>query len=367
MNLVCPVNFIRRHCRVIIAVFFTSAGLFLRFKKLANRDLWCDEIWQLAQTVGSFKPIWEKVHLIDYTCFSGDYFLTYPFVHFLGDSKWAINIPHYFTTLLGFFIFYLICRKYLKTALSFTIGFLILCFNGNLIFHSFEFRPYAVLPTLSLAAFYFIDMIISKWENLSWLKKSLIGIFVLFVVSFHIFGIMIIGSCFIYSIIIETRKPYYGEVIKKMMPFLLCIGFLAFLLFFWHTSGTMWNSINNENTFKYYPDPANDFIHFMRQVFANLMGNKKYGQKFLALGIWIAFLLPHKDRLKQIGFFLVMIVMPILCILMADIYSGYWFLDRQFIWVMPLYAFLLSWCWDSIFKYDWKGSMLMRWLNKKTI
>lgn len=100
--------------------------------------------------------------------------------------------------------------------------------------------------------------------------------------------------------------------------------------------------------FDYYPNAANDFVHFVRQVLCNLRGDKSHGQKFLELGIWFSIIFSQKDRFKLIGFFLLMIILPITVILTLAIYEKYWFLDRQFIWIMLLYAFFIAWCWDSI-------------------
>lgn len=346
-------HFLKKNSRIFAALFFTFLGLYLRFKRLAGRELWCDELSQLSNTIGPFKPIWQRPSLGEFTYFPGEYLLDYPFVRFFGSSKWIINIPHYLVTLLGFYFLYLICQKHLKTFLGFVIAFLIFCFNGGLIFHSFEFRPYAVLPTLSLASFYFSEMIVSERYQLSTLKKFLIGGFFIFVIIYHVYGIMIVGLCLLYFIVLEASKRSYGEVIKDLLPFLLSAGLLGFLLFIWYASRTTLADFQggNRNTFDFYPNPLSDFTRFFRQVFANLMAHKQYGQKHLALGIWISFLLPHKDRFKQIGFFLLMIVLPIELILVSDARSGYWFLDRQFVWVMSLYAFFLGWCWDTIFVY----------------
>jgi hypothetical protein len=154
-------------------------------------------------------------------------------------------------------------------------------------------------------------------------------------------------------------------VLEEIRPFLLPVGLLGISLFIWYFSGTWWEAIRGGgiNTFDFYPNPSSslsDFSRFFRQISFNLMAHKHYGQKHLALGVWIAFLLPHRDRLKQIGFFLLMIVLPIELILSSDLSSGYWFLDRQFVWVMSLYAFFLGWCWDSIAIYiQEKGKKFM--------
>ena len=131
------IGFIKNNSRILIALFFTILGFYLRLKQLINRELWTDELWQLAQTKGAFKPIWHRISVTDFTSFPGVYLLNYPFVNLFGTNKWVVNIPNYIITLLSFYFLYLICQKYLKTFWGFFVAFLFLCFNGNLIFHSF--------------------------------------------------------------------------------------------------------------------------------------------------------------------------------------------------------------------------------------
>ena len=70
---------------------------------------------------------------------------------------------------------------------------------------------------------------------------------------------------------------------------------------------------------------------------------------FLLLGAFIPFFLPHKDRFKQLGFLLILILLPIEFIFLSDLWGSYWFLQRQFMWTVPLFAFYLGWCWDALF------------------
>lgn len=344
------INFVKKNSHILIAVFFTILGLYLRFKRLAGRDLWTDELWQLAQTKGAFKPVWFRLNVTDFTSFPGAYILNYPFVNIFGTDKWSINIPNYFIAFLSFYFLYLICKRYLKTSWGFFIAFLLLCFNGNLIFHSFELRPYAVLPTLSLGSFYFSGLIVSEWKRLSVLKRFLIGLFFIFTIIYHVFGIMIVGLCMLYCFIVEANKRSYKDVMKEILPFLLPTGILGILLFIWYVSGTVWHNVQSGGwyPFDYYPDASTKPVRFVRQVLCNLRGDKSHGQKYLELGIWFSFILSQKNRLRLIGFLVLMIILPITIILTLAVYEKYWFLDRQFIWVMSLYAFFLGWCWDSV-------------------
>ena len=44
-----------------------------------------------------------------------------------------------------------------------------------------------------------------------------------------------------------------------------------------------------------------------------------------------------------------MILLPIGLIFAMDVYSQYWFIQRQFVFVMPFFAFFVAWSWDAIF------------------
>ena len=80
-----------------------------------------------------------------------------------------------------------------------------------------------------------------------------------------------------------------------------------------------------------------------------MIGEKKL--YVLLAGMIIAWIFPHKNRFKQIIFFICFVIIPLTLIILVDIKSQYWFLQRQFIWIMALFAFYLGWCWDSVILY----------------
>jgi len=183
---------IAKYRQELVVIFISLWALYLRFQRLAARELWNDEIYQLKQTVGPFKHIWGRNDYGDLSCFPGDYVLTYPFVRFFGDNKWGLAIPHILITIIGFYFLYLIGKRYFKTIWGFVVAFAVVCFNQYLIFQSFEFRPYAVLPTLALASFYLIDTVFTEYSFLGRWKKFFIGLFFILTIWFHAFGILII-------------------------------------------------------------------------------------------------------------------------------------------------------------------------------
>ena len=100
--------------------------------------------------------------------------------------------------------------------------------------------------------------------------------------------------------------------------------------------------------FQYIPDPRQNVVGFLKGVGGNLFAGIKI-LEILLLGLTVAFLKPHKARLAQVFYAFLLIILPLTLILLADVKSQYWFLPRQFVWVIPFFGFWLAWCWDSIF------------------
>jgi len=346
MNFKQPQLLIKKFRYEIIAVFFTAYGMYLRFICLLNREFWSDEIISLQLLQGPFKPIWQRLYYTDLTYFPGEYIINWPFVYFFKVNKWGIAIPHILLTLLGFYLLYLICRRYFHSIFAWIATFTLVAVHRDLIFHSFELRPYAVLPTLALAVFYFTEEIVSKYYSLSWTRKILIGFCFIFTIIFHVYGAIILFFTFIYFLLRESGGRTFGQIFKHIYRFMLVIVIIGLLLYLWYSVGNSF-VINGMgcNIFQYVPNPIVDFFAFVKCNLCNLVGKKILYP--LAVFLIFPFLLPQRARLQQIGFLLILVILPLMVILYFDILIRYWFLQRQFIWVMPLFAFLIGWCIDS--------------------
>lgn len=354
---------VKKQYQPALAAFLISAwALYLRWRCLAARDLWNDEVYQIGMMTGPFKPFWQRLVYGDFTCFPGDYLLNYPFLKILkldqpgisfevlNHHRWGLAIPHIVATILGFYLLYLICRQYYKTLWGYIVAFGIVCFNQNLIFHSFEFRPYAVLPTLALASFYLSGVVIRQRDTLTILKKILIGIFFIAIIWFHAFGILIVGSGLLFYLLDELSRRSWRDVARSHFKFLGIIFIIALPVWIWYATGNPLR-VSREidflfDTFKFIPSPAVNPLGFLKAIVGNLMGEKKL--YFLLVGLALGFILPHSDRRKQIMLSFAVILVPITALFLNDLIKEYMFLQRQFVWVMPLFAFFLGWCWDSL-------------------
>jgi len=334
----------------LAAILISSWAMVLRFQNFANRDLWTDEIWLVKHVKGPFIPFWAKAHPIDVTYFYGDYFLIYPFYKLFGESKWAMAAPHIIVTALSFLFLYLLCKRYMKTIVGYIIAFCVVCFNSQLIYHSFEIRPYAVLMMFSLASIHFWRIAIEEQFQQKKPYQYLIGLFFMTVMLFHAYGILIVSITLFYQLLKSREQESLNDLFKNNVCFISTIYLLVLPLWvrnmiFHEDSYNVW--VGYVYTFQYIPNPILNFVGFLKGVFGNLIGNKIM---YITLGGFVlSFLIAHKQRREQIGFFLILILLPIELIMISDVMNTFWFIQRQFVWVMPLFALLLGWQWDALY------------------
>ncbi len=345
---------------IVIALVFSIWGMILRFKAFVNRDLWTDEIIQLNMTLEPLKPLWLRENsALDVTSFPGDYLLTYPFLKLFGVSK-LVAIPHAIVTLLGFYLLYLLCKHYFRTVFGYLVAFVLLCFNHLLIFHALEIRPYSVLPTLALACFYFTKDVISRNEinNRQNMKYFIVIILFVITILFHPFGIVIAFFVLLFHILNQLKDEPLIDVIRRNAKFIGTISAIVIVPWIYFVVGIILVPPIDQQVFEFTPNPfslssfssnSNGSPGFL--VLAGYLANHMIGLRslyFLLLGIVAAFIISHQDRRGQLIYFFTLIVSPILCVLILDITINYWFLPRQYIWVISLNCFFVGWCWDSL-------------------
>lgn len=366
--------FVQQFKNEIIFVFFSFLALYLRIQRLAGMEIDGDALWQVSffNGINSFTELIQNLPRADHAGYlAGDFVLIYPFFKIFGWNKWGLALPHLAATLIGFYFLYLLGRDHFKTIWGYIIAFLVMCFNENLIFHSVEIRAYAVMPALALMALYFSLQVVEKNVRMSWNEKLVAGLAFVIILWFHLYGIIMVFCAALYALLSHIRDKDSKLIIKETVKFFLLVLLVAmplwiFSVFFAQKLDLKANFMaRGIYTFEYIPNPFTDFIGFLRAIFGNLMGFKRvtiFGLaikiKWLVNGILLAFLLPHRERFKQMGFSLILIVIPLQLLLLADLQNSYWFIQRQFVWVMAFYAFLLGWCWDSIATYG------LAWVNK---
>lgn len=328
-----------------------SYALYLRLVKLARHILWNDEYYQLNQMLGSFVDLLKSLRYGEYCSYlSGDLYLIYPFFKVFFYNKWGLSIPHAIATIAGFYLLYLICKRYFKSIWGFVITFIILCFNFNLINHATEIRAYAVLPTLALGTFYSLSLLIDSSLTLNRKNKITIGFFLILVIWFHAYGILMVFSLLVSLLLSAREVKYFSNILIKTISFMSIVLCIAMPLWIYSVFGPHLEFKQfNTDTFYFIPDPSKNLPGFLKGIFGNLVGFKKF--HFLLIGLVFPFLFSYKERAKQISFLIFAVLLPISLIFLLDLRNKYWFVQRQFVWVMPLFAFFLGWSWDSFLSF----------------
>ena len=335
-----------------VAIAISLWAFYLRILTIMNKPqtLMGDEQWQVnfIAAQSSFLQMIRNLPGHEHCSYlSGDYILIYPFFKMCGYNRWCLSFPHIVITAIGFYFLYLIGKQYFKTIWGFLIAFGVVCFNFNLVYHSVEIRTYAVLPTLALMTFYFSKLLFEQYESLNVKQKLGIGSFFVLVLWFHVYGVAILFCIELLFALDRFRALHESKILLKLFKFFTIVGLIAAPLWFLSVFGFHLDYIYAD-TFTYIPNPIVDAIGFLKSIFGNLLGRHQLHVLFAG---FLAIFLPTKIRMRQIGFFLILVILPIAIHMDAAVKSHYWFLQRQFTWVMPFFAFFLGWLWDSLIHY----------------
>ncbi len=335
--------------RVFIALAISCYGLFLRMKALNGRELWNAESYQFDCIKGHFKPFWLHQNYGDLTTFPGEYLLNYPVVHFFGRDKWALAFPHLLATILGFYLLFLLCRKYMRSWVGFAVAFLMFALNGELVSHALEFRPYAVLPVLALGSLYIAHWLTEDFQIMSLTAKWLTAISIFFMINYHAYGILIFTLPLMFVLVVKLID-LRGNGFSLPWRFLVLVLAVSLLVWLWYSSYNNYGFTKNSlpispvNSYEFIASPLVHPVSFLKAVVGNLVGDRRL--YVLLAGCFFIFVLPRLQQFKQLAFLLILVVLPILMILYFDIRSRYWFLQRQFIWVTPFFILWIAWFWD---------------------
>ena len=353
-------HFLKRISHGRAAFILTVWALGMRFHRLYYRDLWGDELYQIKGMSGAFKPFWTaRYNFGDHTAFAGDYLLCYPFLQVFGINKWGLTVPHVLITILGFYWLYRICQRTYRSVWATAICFFLVAVNEELIFHHFEFRPYAVLPSLALGIYYFADLMARDYSKtrppVRWFALFLL----VFTFFYHAYGALIVLSAVSYCLLRHRAGTYRAWLLSPQARWLIVAIVIGLPIWIWFAAFNNFGAVS-QNTFKFttvttpqaitYPfdyiaHPLIEPVRFFKHMIGNLLGYNKVAYLFLAGFLFVFF--PSDRRRDQMMFLMWMIIIPLMLILIIDLTTKYWFLPRQFIWVTPWFAILLAWLWDT--------------------
>lgn len=339
----------KKYIILLVIISLSIYALILRLDKLARTEPWGDELNQLKVMKGGFLHLVKELPRNErHQYLNLDHFLIYPFFKVFSFNKWGLAIPHILVTLLGFYLLYLIGKRYFKTIWGYIISFGVVCFNATLINHATEIRGYAVLPTLAMATLYLSEMLVNE-VDLSRIKRFFIGFFFLFTILFHAYGIFILFFCLVYVLWNKPIGQTFSSVFKRISKIIIVVFSIGVPFWLFCVFGPQHVKYVAENKYQFIPNPLNNIIGFLKGLFGNLVGFRKF--YFLLVALAFPFIFPYKERMKQLSFLFIMIFSPLILIYITDMIGEYWFIQRQFIWVMPYFAIFLGWSCDSLINY----------------
>lgn len=321
-------------CRIAIVGLF-AWGFYLRFARFASRELWIDEIEQVQNITISLSKMLFKYLPNLMGGFPGDWLLTWPLAH-LSANKWIITLPHVIATILGFYYFYRIVADEVLSRIAVVVALTMFVLNRELIFHAFEIRPYAVLPTIALA-FYLYAKNIVQTPDLK-LDQKIAWIFsIVFVLLFHSYGIVMVFTFLLYHLLVSRKGTSFWETVRKLAGPTCLAGLLASPA--WCYYGVSSNKYGLD-TFAFC---GRGLSKVLSCVFGNLGDfSIRYGWVLSFLIVLGALFIRDHWQKQRIIFLITIILMPITLIFVPDVVSQYWFVQRQFIWVIPFWCLLTA-------------------------
>ncbi|MBF0479980.1 MAG: hypothetical protein HQL26_10900 [Candidatus Omnitrophica bacterium] len=115
-----------------------------------------------------------------------------------------------------------------------------------------------------------------------------------------------------------------------------------------------------------FPDPLiKPYAFFHKLIVDSLIGHR-----FLIASLMLpilALFLPNARRKDQTVLFFLYVVFGISFILLAANIIKYWFLERQFLWTIPVFILWLGWCANSVINNPWNDSQLIKKIIIRTV
>ena len=349
-------SFWKKYGQVLLFVLFLWYGLFLRLDRLDKRELWNDEFFQIHQIQADFGksyPFLSRTTTYgDHTSYPGEYLLTGYFLKKYGVDKWKLAIPHLAVVLLGMFFLFLLMKRYIRTPMGWLFCLTIFMINGNLVYYAFEYRPYAVLPTLSLGMLWWAHRIFEA-PVLRWPERIIISLFMFGCGIYHAYGILFVLLPIGYLAGVHYWKERDIQKLTERLGIFWVPLVLTCLAWGWYASANATGALVNSKveTFQYIHNPLLKPWKFFKGTVGNITGDGYDWMYPMLLAPTVMTWVRHRQQAAQNIFLVVLVIVPFAAILAVDVLSRYWFLQRQFVWIIPLWALYIGWCWDSFYDF----------------
>ena len=347
-------------CLLILFILYN----YFRIKMRLAQPFMGDEMYELEIAYQQSNPLrmmlWARGDIVRLP-FGHEFWLSfYPLLISKNNPMLIplVTLPHFLGTNLFFYLF-------AKTNWPFLLGFqkssfskqnllwlnifslLQVTFNQTLIFHALESRSYSFLP---LFALFFLYLSWYAWKSPVFRWRYLI--FAIFVINYNVYGAIMFSAALFYVILIclweewqESRRfnlpDLRSALLKVLKLYGVTIGILLIILSFFP------KHFRYDRNVHQFIGPGWSMI---RQVFSLLFYCpliRNFSIPLLVLGT----LYLIRKRWQPIGFALIFVCLPIVVTYGLDLVSGYWFLQRQFVWVLPFWAVFVSACYLAAWEW----------------
>ncbi len=338
----------------IIALFFLCIGMWWRVQTRYFSGFDGDEAFIITILSRPFPDLLQMLSRTEAASYlSGDFYLLFPFVKYFGPNKWALAFPHAILTVIGFYFLYRLCQIYFRTPVGYIVAFSFWAMNATLVRYALMARTYAVLPTLAFGSLYFLHCLCDHYETMRLRRKIGIALFLIVAIWWHAYGIVTVLVCALYCVLSKARDKAFIKRLPRLLIFFAAVGAVALPVWWYCISVGHHNGFSKDilqqvtHTFDVFGHPLLEPLRFTKNIAGNLVGSAWF-LYFLSIGAVAAMILPQPQRKNQILFFLITVVLALEIVLLPSMASGYWFVQRHFIWVIALFAFWMGWCWDAV-------------------
>ncbi|PIQ85196.1 MAG: hypothetical protein COV74_09565 [Candidatus Omnitrophica bacterium CG11_big_fil_rev_8_21_14_0_20_45_26] len=343
---------------LMLAILVLYFGLYIYFRLVQRAtDYWVDE---RVTVVGMQYPFWEYVtqyipkneyHL------PGAFVLLYPIGHFLTtDNRYLFSLPYLVITGIFYWMLAtvdwrkLLQLKFLSVKESHWINLavcVLMAYHIHQIVHALEVRPYAVLSLLALLALWAV------WRCYA-ARTFRIGLFAVLIVIglFHNYGLLMIALAGLFLLTSEffnsPEKTFTScfQVLKEHRSFLatlagvviLCIPLLMLYYRLPVFEGFDLKHFDYIDPYMYIHKGWEGIIQVIAIDYGLTGFLKIWIRPVLVAACLIGSLIFMIKRMwAALLFPIVFVVIPTLMMYVFSVYSGYYFVQRQFVWVMPFW------------------------------
>jgi hypothetical protein len=336
--------------RYAIILCLLALLLFLRIQERVTNEFWDDEIHLISNLLPLEHLLFE--HLPDQPGSSaGHYLLTALIQYVMPNNKYALGFPGLIAHVIVFLLLsrLLLTMKLTKPGATFwpaTVTGAGFAINATLAYQSMEVRAYSLLPLLWVLSVFLAHTTIrfldsarsSNMGRSGWLRMAGILLAHAGICIWHIYGLIMLLS--IYTFFAFTSWPLFLRAARRPLTIGLIIttSIMAIPVWLFFSGGSL---VRSDDTFEHIPLTLSGMTS---SILGNLAGRPDLSLGIITLIVALGGLtlsayrgLRNRqgivtDLWPQICLYVVLVAAPIGMILVTDIVTQYWFLQRQFIW-----------------------------------